>query len=93
VRILILGIFLVLWFVMGAQVTIAATTSPFQPPEEKLGTYVIDSGSGLDTGCTYRGGGPLSIKLKVPATMNPQELNSDGTLKDPSKLIPESVRS
>ncbi len=53
--------------------------------------YVVNSGSGLDTGCTYRGGGPLVIQLNVPATMNDKELNSDGTLKDPGKLIGNKV--
>lgn len=69
----------------------AQTTSPFSPPEEKLGTYVINSGAGLDTGCTFRRGGPLIINLEVPATMNPKELNGDGFLKDPQKLIDNKV--
>lgn len=69
----------------------ANTTSPFSPPEEKLGTYIVNSGSGLDTGCTYRGGGPLRIKLPIPAVVNPDELNADGTLKDPKKLIDNKV--
>lgn len=69
----------------------AQTTSPFEPPEEELGVYVVNSGSGLDTGCTYRSGGPLRIQLEVPATMNPAELNPDGTLKDASKLINNKV--
>lgn len=75
----------------NAQLAWAETTSPFQPPEEKLASYVIDSGLGLDTGCTYSTNGPLVIELFVPATMNLQELNADGTLKDPSRLIGNKV--
>lgn len=71
----------------------AQTSSPFAPPTEKLGTYVVDSGPGLDTGCTYRGGGPLVIKLKVPAIINPKELNPDGTLKNPQKLVNNGILS
>lgn len=77
--------------VFTAQLAWAETTSPFQPPEEKLASYVINSGSGLDTGCTYSTGGPLVMELFVPATMNLQELNLDGTLKDPSRLISNKV--
>jgi triacylglycerol lipase len=67
------------------------TSSPFPPPEEGLGVYVINSGPGLDTGCTFRSGGPLIIQLHVPATMNPAELDADGYLIDPQKLIDNSV--
>lgn len=70
---------------------LAQTSSPFNPPEEKLGVYTINAGSGLDTGCTYRNGGPLIIQLYVPATMNPDELNADGYLKDPDKLVNNKV--
>lgn len=80
-----------LWIAIFPQIGNAVTSSPFPPPTEKLGTYVVDSGSGLDTGCTFRSGGPLLIRLIVPATMNSEELNADGTLKDPSKLITNKV--
>ena len=69
----------------------AQSSSPFKPPEEKLGLYVINSGSGLDTGCSYRSQGPLVINLEVPATMNPEQLKVDGTLLDPDKLIEKKV--
>jgi len=71
----------------------AQTTSPFEPPEEELGTYVVNSGSGLDTGCTYRGGGPLVIKLKVPKVVNDKALGSDGKLLEAQKLIDNGVIS
>ncbi|WP_340676994.1 alpha/beta hydrolase [Paraglaciecola sp.] len=66
---------------LASSVVSAQTSSPFPPPEEDLGIYVVNSGTGLDTGCTYRSGGPLMIQLDVPATMNPSVLNSDGTIK------------
>jgi triacylglycerol lipase len=69
------------------------TTSPFAPPTEKLGTYVVNSGSGLDTGCTYRGGGPLLINITIPKLVNDAQLNADGTLKDAAKLVASGVLS
>lgn len=69
----------------------AQTSSPFQPPEQRWGRYVINSGPGLDTGCTFRSGGPLVIQFRVFSTMNPAELNPDGTLKEPQKLIDNKV--
>lgn len=65
----------------------AGTSSPFNPPTEDLGIYVINDGSYLDTGCTYRSGGPLRIKLKVPSVVNDNEVGSDGKLINPQKLI------
>jgi len=69
----------------------ATTSSPFQPPEPKWGRYMINEGPGLDTGCTFRSGGPLIIQFRVFATMNPDELNGDGTLRNPEKLIENKV--
>ena len=61
------------------------------PPQEKLGTYLTDTGAGLDTGCTYRGGGPLVIQVPVPPVVNPDEIGPDGHLKNPNKLIANKV--
>lgn len=69
----------------------AQTSSPFAPPAEKLGTYVINAGGGLDTGCTFRSGGPLVVRLRVPAPFNSNQLNADGTLKDPAKLTGKGI--
>lgn len=69
----------------------AQTSSNFQPPEQTWGRYVINSGPGLDTGCTFRSEGPLIIRFRVFATMNPEELNPDGTLKNVQKLIDNKV--
>jgi triacylglycerol lipase len=72
---------------------LAQTTSPFAPPDEKFGTYVVNSGSGLDTGCTFRSGSPLRIKIKLPKVVNDAQLNADGTLKDAAKLVASGVLS
>src|SRR6185295_1043961 len=69
----------------------AQTSSPFAPPIERLGVYVLNSGSGLDTGCTFRSGSPLIVRFAVPATMNHKEVDSTGHLKDSAKLIDKSI--
>lgn len=40
-------------------------TSPFPPPAKNDQTFFVDAGTGLDTGCTFRSGGPLVITFKV----------------------------
>ena len=78
---------------LAAAAVQARTSSPFPPPQEKLGTYVINAGAGLDTGCTYRGGGPLVIRLTLPKVVNDTQLNSDGTLKDAAAMVRNRVLS
>jgi hypothetical protein len=39
--------------------------SPFDPPKANDATFVVDQDSGLDTGCTYRGGGPFVFKVQI----------------------------
>ena len=38
--------------------------SPFPLPMTSDQVFVVDTGAGLDTGCTFRGGGPLDIELQ-----------------------------
>ena len=71
----------------------AQTSSQFDPPVETLGTYVLNSGPGLDTGCTFRSGGPLIVQIPVPAVINPMEIGADGFLINPQKLIDNKVVS
>lgn len=40
-------------------------SSPFDPPEENDTTFVVDQGPGLDTGCTFRNGGPLIFNIEI----------------------------
>jgi len=42
------------------------TTSGIEPPPENDTTFVINTGTGLDTGCTFRSGGPLRITVNIP---------------------------
>lgn len=79
--------------VFALEPCLAQTTSPFNPPEEDFGKYVINSGSGLDTGCSFRSQGPLLIRLSIPSPVNKKELNGDGTLASPQHLINEGIIS
>jgi hypothetical protein len=40
-------------------------SSPFDPPEANDSTFVVDQDAGLDTGCTFRSGGPLVFTVKI----------------------------
>ena len=62
-----------------------AGSSPFSPPDEEDTLFAVDTGSGLDTGCTYRGGGPLRIRLLVKRHVG--AINADGTLRDAGRMV------
>lgn len=47
------------------QMSQSCPTSPIAAPEQNDTTFVVDCGSGLDTGCTFRNGGPLVFNVKV----------------------------
>jgi triacylglycerol lipase len=66
-------------------------TSPFSPRDEDDTLFVVDSGSGLDTGCTYRSGGPLRIHLLTKRFVGP--VGSDGTLTSPNDLVARGLVS
>jgi pimeloyl-ACP methyl ester carboxylesterase len=66
-------------------------SSPFPPPDEDDTLFVVDTGSGLDTGCTFRSGGPFMIHLKVKRVVGP--INGDGTLQNPGDLISRGLVS
>ena len=47
-------------------------TSPFDPPPESDIQFVVDSAPGdLDTGCTFRGGGPLEFDVEIARWVGP----------------------
>ena len=71
-------------------VTGEARTSEFDPEKEGDTLFVVDDGSGLDTGCSYRTDGPLEIRLRIRRYVGP--VNPDGTLQNPEALIDEGVR-
>ncbi|HEX6098844.1 MAG TPA: hypothetical protein VF432_21190 [Thermoanaerobaculia bacterium] len=66
-------------------------SSPFSPPDEEDTLFVVDTGSGLDTGCTYRGGGPLIIKVKVKRVVG--AVGGDGYLTDPAGMVQRGLIS
>lgn len=66
-------------------------SSPFRPPDEDDTLFVVDSGSGLDTGCTYRGGGPLRINVRVKRVVG--AVGGDGLLTDPQGMIQRGLIS
>ena len=65
--------------------------SPFVPPDKNDITFVVDQAPGLDTGCTFRGGGPLVFAIKTTRFVG--ETNADGTLKNAAQLVANGVIS
>jgi len=66
--------------------------SPFNPPETRDNVFVLDTGSaGLDTGCTFRRGGPLIIKVPVNRVVG--DVDATGRLVDPAALIANGIIS
>jgi triacylglycerol esterase/lipase EstA (alpha/beta hydrolase family) len=66
-------------------------TSPFEPPEKSDTIFVVDDSSGLDTGCTFRSGGPLVFEIEVSRFVG--AINSNGTLQDPDTLTENGIIS
>lgn len=66
-------------------------TSPFTPPTTSDVLFVVDGGSGLDTGCSYRSDGPLEITLAVTRYVGP--VDGSGRLVNPSALVTSGVVS
>jgi triacylglycerol esterase/lipase EstA (alpha/beta hydrolase family) len=69
------------------------STSPFAPPDTEMDdtVFVVDCGAGLDTGCTFRSGGPLTIQLQIKRYLG--ETNGDGTLAYPYTMNANKVVS
>lgn len=70
--------------VLAAQLG-AQQSSPFAPPEITDTTFVVDSAPGLDTGCTFRSGGPLIFDVPITRFVGP--INGNGNLLDAADLI------
>jgi triacylglycerol esterase/lipase EstA (alpha/beta hydrolase family) len=61
--------------------------SPFNPPDANDTTFVVDQGGGLDTGCTFRSGGPLVFTIKVGRVVGDlQKLMQNGLISDMAEL-------
>ena len=63
-------------------------SSPFSPPESDDSTFVVDSGGGLDTGCTFRSGGPLVFNIAVNRAFTPDDV---AALKKNGKIAANAV--
>jgi pimeloyl-ACP methyl ester carboxylesterase len=88
------SVLLALLSVCSSALCIAAPhfgASPFTPHDETDTTFVVDKGTGLDTGCTYRSRGPLVFQIKITRFVG--DINADGTLKDTESLIANGVVS
>ncbi len=66
-------------------------SSPFRPPDEEDTQFLVDRGGGLDTGCTYRSGGPLRINVRVKRYVG--QVGGDGTLADAAGLVQRGLIS
>jgi hypothetical protein len=61
--------------------------SPFDPPEKNDATFVIDQSAGLDTGCTFRSGGPLVFTIEVGRVVgNVSTLKQNGLISETAEL-------
>ncbi len=65
------------------------TTSEYPPNEPGDGYFVVNQGSGLDTGCTFRSGGPLRVTLKIDRVVG--ATNGDGTLQNWQAMVQNGV--
>ncbi|MCK0114005.1 cell wall-binding repeat-containing protein [Ornithinimicrobium sp. F0845] len=64
-------------------------SSPFPPREATDSLFVVDQAPGLDTGCTYRSGGPLVFDIEVDRVLGDDErdlLVSNGLLSQFASL-------
>jgi triacylglycerol lipase len=66
-------------------------TSPFDPPDASDISFFTDVAPRLDTGCTFRSGGPLVYQIEIKRFLG--ELNPDGTLKDARALVAAGLLS
>jgi hypothetical protein len=77
------------------QITTAAAvvfrTSPFDPPDASDISFYTDAAPRLDTGCTFRSGGPIVYQIEIKRFLG--ELNPDGTLKDAAALVAAGLLS
>lgn len=66
-------------------------SAPIHPEEPDDEHFVVDVSGGLDTGCTFRGGGPLQFAIEVDRYVG--EVDGNGHLVDPQQLIANGVVS
>ena len=59
-------------------------SSPFDPPMATDSTFVVDCDTGLDTGCTFRSGGPLIFSIDVCRVVGDLQKLKDSGLIGPT---------
>lgn len=67
-------------------------TSRFRPKTPTDHRFIInggEGGEGLDTGCTYRSGGPLKFEIRIKRVVG--ETDENGKLKNPDALIENGI--
>ncbi|HSF40988.1 MAG TPA: alpha/beta hydrolase [Thermoanaerobaculia bacterium] len=65
--------------------------APIHPVEPDDEHFLVDTGSGLDTGCTFRDGSPLVFFVEVDRYVG--EVDGSGFLRDPGRLVSQKVVS
>ncbi|MGH7857927.1 MAG: esterase/lipase family protein [Candidatus Binatia bacterium] len=76
---------------LGAPAAAWSFSSPFAPPEESDRVFLVDEGPGLDTGCTYRSGGPLEFAIPIDRYVG--ETDGNGNLRNAGSLVSEGIVS
>jgi pimeloyl-ACP methyl ester carboxylesterase len=67
-------------------------TSPIKPESITDWRFVVNGGQGLDTGCTYRSGGPLKITIPVDRVVGGDgAVDSEGSLINAQYLVERGV--
>jgi hypothetical protein len=66
-------------------------SSPFDPGEESDRRFVVDDAPGLDTGCTFRSGGPLEFDVEITRYVG--EVDGDHNLVEPTVLVGNDIVS
>lgn len=62
-------------------------SSPFNPPQPNDQTFVVDSDFGLDTGCTFKFGGPLFFTIEIKRVVGDvQQLKANGMISEFAEL-------
>jgi triacylglycerol esterase/lipase EstA (alpha/beta hydrolase family) len=67
-------------------------TSPIKPESVTDWRFVVNGGQGLDTGCTYRSGGPLKITIPIDRVVGGDgAVDSQGSLINAQYLVERGV--
>ena len=73
----------------GPQPAPGPISSPFRPETPTDNRFITNGGGGLDTGCTYRSGGPLRIEIPIKRVVG--ETDGEGKLTNPAALVANGI--